>query len=147
MYWGKSGCSRPKWYYSGIQHNVSLLHGFVQFGGAPGARQRPLLVGLRTLLGLSFQGSVQLVFQTGPTQWEGQFIPCAIGQDGMVQAKGRQHGTFGQNKVRMVVHGVGGVGRRTGVPAQLGGDRCDAGVIRPGESSGRGEGTTRKGGD
>ena len=33
------------------------------------------------------------------------------------------------------------MGRRTGVPAQLGGDRCDAGVIRPGE------GTTCKGGD
>ena len=39
------------------------------------------------------------------------------------------------------------MGRRTGVPAQLGGDRCDAGVIRPGESSGRDEGTTRKRGD
>ena len=39
------------------------------------------------------------------------------------------------------------MGRRTGVPAKLGGDRCDAGVIRPGEGSGRGEGTTRKGGD
>ena len=33
------------------------------------------------------------------------------------------------------------MGRRTGVPAQLGGGRCDAGVIRPGK------GTTRKGGD
>ena len=37
--------------------------------------------------------------------------------------------------------------QRTGVPAQLGGDCCDAGVIRPGEGTARGEGTTRKGGD
>ena len=46
------------------------------------------------------------------------------------------------------------MGRRPGVPAQLGGDRCDAGVSRPGEGSGRGEGsgggegaTPCKGGD
>ena len=39
------------------------------------------------------------------------------------------------------------MGRRRGVPAQLGGNRCDAGMIRPGEGSARGEGTTRKGGD
>ena len=39
------------------------------------------------------------------------------------------------------------MGRRPGVPAQLGGDRCDAGVSRPGEGSGRGEGATPKGGD
>ena len=92
-----------------FQHHVALLHGFVQFGGAPGAHQRPLLVGVRTLPGLIVQGSVELVFHTGPTQWEGQFLPCAIGQDRMVQAWGRQHGTFSQTKVRMEVHGVGGV--------------------------------------
>ena len=39
------------------------------------------------------------------------------------------------------------MGQRPDVPAQLGGDRCDAGVSRPGEGSGRGEGTTPKGGD
>ena len=39
------------------------------------------------------------------------------------------------------------MGRRTGVPAQLGCNRCDAGVIRPREGAARGEGTTRKGGD
>ena len=81
-----------------FQHHVALLHGSVQLGGAPGARQRPLLVGVRTLPGLSVQGSVQLVFHAGPTQWEGRFLPCAIGQDGMVQAGGRQHGIFGQPK-------------------------------------------------
>ena len=63
---------------------------------------------MRTLPGLNEQGSVQLVFHTGPAQREGQFLPCAIGQDGMVQAGVRQHGTFGQTKVRMEVHGVGG---------------------------------------
>ena len=92
-----------------FQHHVALLHGFVQFGGAPGARQRPLLVGVRTLPGLIVQGSVELVFDAGPTQWKGQSLPCAIGQDGMVQAWGRQHGTFGHTKVRVEVHGVGGV--------------------------------------
>ena len=40
-----------------------------------------------------------------------------------------------------------GVGRRTGVSAQQGGDRCDAGVIRAGEGTAQGEGTTRKEGD
>ena len=39
------------------------------------------------------------------------------------------------------------MGRHTGVPAKLGGDRCDAGMIRPGEGIGRREGTSRKGGD
>ena len=59
-----------------FQHHVALLHGFLQFGGAPGARQRPLFVGVRTLPGLIVQGSVELVFDAGPAQWEGQFIPC-----------------------------------------------------------------------
>ena len=81
-----------------FQHHVALLYGFVQFGGAPGARQHSLWVGVRTLPGLSMQGLVQLVFHAGPAQWEGQFLPCAIGQDGMVQAGGRQHGTFDQTK-------------------------------------------------
>ena len=81
-------------HFMDFQHHVALLHGFVQFGGAPSARQRPLWVGVRTLPGLSVQRSVQLVFHTGLAQWEGQFLPCAIGQDGMVQAGGRQHGTF-----------------------------------------------------
>ena len=49
-----------------FQYHVALLDGFVQFGGAPGARQRPLWVGLRTLPGLRVQGSVQLVFHAGP---------------------------------------------------------------------------------
>ena len=115
-----------------FQHNVALLHGFVQFGGAPGARQRPLLVGGRTLLGLCVQGSVQLVFHAGPAQREGQFLPCAIGQDGMVQAWGRQHGTFGQTKVRMEVHGVGGVNELRvphGVAGVLVHPRVETGVI------------------
>ena len=91
-----------------FQHHVALLHGFVKFGGAPGARQHPLLLCVRTLPGLSVQGSVQLIFHAGPTQWEGQFLPCAIGQDGMVQAWGRQHGTFGQTNYgwRSTVSGV-----------------------------------------
>ena len=71
-----------------FQHHVALLHGFVQFGGAPGARQRPLLVGVRTLPGFIVQGSVQLVFHAGPTQREGQFLPCAIGQNGIVPGPG-----------------------------------------------------------
>ena len=115
-----------------FQHHVALLHGFVQFGGAPGARQRPFLVGVRTMPGLSVQGSVQLVFHAGPTQWEGQFLPCAIGQDGMVQAGGRQHGTFGQTKVRMEVDGVGGVDELWvphGVAGVLVHPRVETGVI------------------
>ena len=115
-----------------FQHHVALLHGFVQFGGAPGARQRPLWVGVRTLPGLSVQGSVQLVFHAGPTQWEGQFVPGAIGQDGMVQAGRRQHGTFGQTKVGMEVHGVGGVDELWmphGVAGVLVHPRVETGVI------------------
>ena len=115
-----------------FQHHVALLHGFVQFGGAPGARRRPLLVGVRTLPGLSVQGSVELVFHAGPTQWEGQFLPYAIRQDGMVQAWGRQHGTFGQTKVRMEVHGVGGVDELRvphGVAGVLVHPRVETGVI------------------
>ena len=115
-----------------FQHHLALLHGFVQFGGAPGVRQRPLLVGVRTLPGLSVQGSVELIFHAGPTQWEGQFLPCAIGQDGMVQAWGRQHGTFGQTKVRMEVHGVGGVDELRvphGVAGVLVDPRVETGVI------------------
>ena len=92
-----------------FQYHVALLDGFVQFGGAPGARQRSLCVGVRTLPGLGVQGSVQLGFHAGPAQREGQFVPGAIGQDGMVQTGRRQHGTFGQTKVGMEVHGVGGV--------------------------------------
>ena len=115
-----------------FQHHAALLHGFIQFGGAPGARQRPLLVGVRTLSGLIVQGSVQLVFHAGPTQWEGQFLPCAIGQDGMVKAWGRQHGTFGQTKVRMEVHGVGGVDELQ-VPHEVAGvlvhPRVETGVV------------------
>ena len=115
-----------------FQHHVALLYGFVQFGGAPGARQRSLWVGVRTLPGLSVQGSVQLVFHAGPTQWEGQFLPGAIGQDGMVQAGGRQHGTFGQTKVEMEVHGVGGVDELRmphGVAGVLVHPRVETGVI------------------
>ena len=58
-----------------FQYHVALFYGFVQFGGAPGARQRSLWVGVRTLPGLSMQGSVQLVFHAGPAQREGQFVP------------------------------------------------------------------------
>ena len=115
-----------------FQHHVALLQGFLQFGDAPGARQRPLLVGVRTLPGLIVQGSVELVFHAGPTQWEGQFIPCAIGQDGMVQARGRQHGTFGQTKVRLEVHSVGGVDELRvphGVAGVLVHPRVETGVI------------------
>ena len=115
-----------------FQHHVALLHGFLQFGGAPGARQRPLFIGVRTLPVLIVQGSVELVFDAGPTQWEGQFIPYAIGQDGMVQAWGRQHGTFGQTKVRMEVNGVGGVDELRvppGVAGVLVNPRVETGVI------------------
>ena len=115
-----------------FQHHVALLHGSVQFRGAPGARQHPLLVGVRTLPGLIVQGSVELVFHAGPAQWEGQFIPCAIGQDGMVQAWGRQHGTFGQTKVRMEVHGVGCIDELRvpdGVAGVLINPRVETGVI------------------
>ena len=91
-----------------FQHHVAFLHSFLQFRGAPGALQRPLFISVRTLPGLIMQGSVELVLDTGPTQWEGQFIPCAIGQDRMIQAWGRQHSTFGQTKVWVEVHGVGG---------------------------------------
>ena len=115
-----------------FQYHVALLYGFVQFGGAPGARQRSLWVGVRTLPGLSVQGSVQLVFHAGPTQREGQFVPGAIGQDGMVQAGGRLHGTFGQTKVGMEVHGVGGVDELW-VPHRVAGvlvhPRVETGVI------------------
>ena len=115
-----------------FQHHVALLHGFVQFGGAPGARHRPLLVDVRTLPGLIVQGSVELVFHAGPAQWEGQFLSCTIGQDGMVQASGRQYGTFGQTKVRMEVHGVGGVDELRvphGVAGVLAHSRVETGVI------------------
>ena len=115
-----------------FQHHVALLHGFLQFGGAPGARQRPLFVGVRTLPGLIVHWSVELVFDAGPTQWEGQFIPCAIGQDGMVQAWGRKHGTFGQTKVRVEVHGVGGVDELRvphGVASVLVHPRVETGLI------------------
>ena len=104
----------------------------MQFGGAPGARQRPLCVGVRTLPGLGVQGSVQLVFHAGPAQREGQFVPGAIGQDGMVQAGGRQHGTFGQTKVGMEVHDVGGVDELRvphGVAGVLVHPRVETGVI------------------
>ena len=115
-----------------FRYHVALLHGFVQFGGAPGARQRPLWVDVRTLPGLSVQGSVQLVFHAGPAQREGQFVPGAIGQDGMVQAGGRQHGTFGQTKVGMEVHGDGGVDELRvphGVAGVLVHPRVETGVI------------------
>ena len=115
-----------------FQYHVALLDGFVQFGGAPGARQRPLCVGVRTLPGLGVQGSVQLGFHAGPAQREGQFVPGAIGQDGMVQARGRQHGTFGQTKVGMEVHGVGGVDELRvphGVAGVLVHPRVETGVI------------------
>ena len=115
-----------------FQYHVASFDGFVQFGGAPGARQRPLCVGVRTLPGLGVQGSVQLVFHAGPAQREGQFVPGAIGQDGMVQAGGRQHGTFGQTKVGMEVHGVRGVDELRvphGVAGVLVHPRVETGVI------------------
>ena len=115
-----------------FQHHVALLYGFVQFGGAPGARQRSLWVGVRTLSGLSVQGSVQLVFHAGPAQREGQFDPGAIGQDGMVQAGGRQHGTFGQTKVGLEILDVGGVDELRvphGVAGVLVHQRVETGVI------------------
>ena len=75
-------------------------------------------VGLGDACGAGFgQGGVQLVQDVlaqhmvielcGSLAVE-RFLPCAIGQDGMVQAGGRQHGTFGQPKYgwRSTVSGV-----------------------------------------
>ena len=90
-------------------HHVALLHRLLQFGRAPGAGQGPLLGRVRTTPGLGVEREVQLLLDTGSTQGEGEFIPRAIGQDGMVQAWGRQHSTLGQTKVRMEVDGIGGV--------------------------------------
>ena len=67
-------------------HHIALLHRLLQFGRAPGAGQGPLLGRMRTTPGLGMEREVQLVFHTGSTQGECEFISCAIGQDGMVQA-------------------------------------------------------------
>ena len=90
-------------------HHVPLLHRLLQFGRAPGAGQGPLLGRVGTTPGLGVEREVQLVFHAGSTQGKREFIPRAIGQDGMVQAWGRQHHTFGQPKVWVEVHGVGGI--------------------------------------
>ena len=90
-------------------HHVPLLHRLLQFGCAPGAGQGPMLGRVGTTPGLGVEREVQLVFHAGSTQGKREFIPRAIGQDGMVQAWGRQHHTFGQPKVWVEVHGVGGI--------------------------------------
>ena len=89
-------------------HHIALLHHLLQFECALGAGQGPLLGRVRTTPGLSMEREVQLLLDTGLTQGEGEFIPRAIGQDGMVQAWGRQHSTLGQTKVRMEVNCVRG---------------------------------------
>ena len=93
----------------GFHHHVALLHRLLQFGRAPGAGQGPLLGHVGTSPGLGVEREVQLVFHAGSTHGKREFIPRAIGQDGMVQAWGRQNSTFGQTKVRVEVHGVWGV--------------------------------------
>ena len=112
------------------QQHIAFLHGLLEFRRTPGPGQGPLVGCVGTTAGLVEERQVQLLLDTGSAQGEGQFIPRAIGQEGMVQVGWREHGTFGQTKVRAEVERVGRILEVTQwITCILTDPRVEAGVV------------------
>ena len=107
-------------------------HGLLEFRRTPVPGQGPLVGCVGTTPGLVEERQVQLLLDIGSAQGEGDFIPGAIGQDGMVQFGWREHGTFCQTKVRAEVEKVGRIhelGVTQWVTCILVDPRIEAGVV------------------
>ena len=117
-------------HFMDCQQHIAFLHGLLEFRRTPGPGQGPLVGCVGTTAGLVEERQVQLLLDTGSAQGEGQFIPRAIGQDGMVQVGWREHGTFGQTKVRAEVERVGRILEVTQwITCILTDPRVEAGVV------------------
>ena len=78
---------------------VAQLDGFVQLGGAPGAGQDSVVIGVSAVVGSLQRGFGHFFFHTGSAERKGEFVSMAVGKHGMVEFAWRQHLALDDSKV------------------------------------------------
>ena len=79
-------------------NGVALGHGFIQFGGAPGAGESALVGGVRAVVTSFEEGFGHFVTNTGAAEGKRQFTSVTKGQDGVVKTVGWENGDFGETE-------------------------------------------------